>query len=132
MPKIHLEVNELQAGIIQEALDIYSRVIMGQFHEMTKLWENNTEIWRNQKARDDIDKKIEEIRDIVYPELKGYAHWGIYNPKCPETSKIGYDMIQVLRNRLAWHRTPNGGHTVDFGTPLPASKQELIKVDIVE
>ena len=99
---------------------------------MTGLWEYDTYVWKNYQKREEIDKKIMEIRDLVYPELKDYAHFGIFNPKCPESSKIAYDIIQVLRNKLAWNREPNGGYTVDFGEPLQAGKEELIKVKIIK
>lgn len=129
--KIKIECNKRQLGVIQEALDIYSRVKMGQFKEICRLWEHDTKIYERYKDVQKIEDKIMEIRDLVYPELRDYAHFGIYNDKCPEDSKIAYDLIQVMRYVIAWDREPNGGYTVDFGKPLASSKEELIDVKII-
>ena len=47
------------------------------------------------------------------------ASFGIFSPKRDVKAAIAYDMQQEFRYRRAWYLNPNGGHTVDFGEPLP-------------
>ncbi|HHX71215.1 MAG TPA: hypothetical protein GX708_24615, partial [Gallicola sp.] len=82
--------------------------------------------------RDNIAYYAESIKNIVYPELIGYDSFGIFNAKCPEESKIAYDIIQVLRNELIKVRDPDHktGWCMDWHIPIPASKEKLINIKI--
>jgi len=129
--EINIKVNETQAGIIKQALDFYSRFLMGQFERIDDLmmWKSNYS--KDQQKSERLNALISEMRDIIYPELNGYAHWGIFNPKCPEESKVAYDVIQVLRHEL-WKLDPDKRYsTVDAGRPIQSSEEELCRVDIV-
>lgn len=126
--KITIECNEKQAYIIKDALDFYSRILMGQFSEFENLFIGSY----NYKYMNEINKLLMKIRDYIYPELKGYASWGIFNKKCPENSKIAYDIIQVLRHEMIKVRDPEKkyGYGVDCNEPLQTSKEELINVKV--
>ena len=55
--------------------------------------------------------------ECVFKKLKG-----LENSKDRDTKKnIAWDILLVLRHRLAWDANPGGGNTVDFGTPLSMS-----------
>ena len=55
--------------------------------------------------------------ECVFKKLKG-----LENSKDRGTKKnIAWDILLVLRHRLAWDANPEGGNTVDFGTPLSMS-----------
>lgn len=129
--KIQIEVSEKQAQIILEALDLYSRLGMGQMEEVDNL--------RSLLSRANIDDRrerrelLEKLKKLYFPELSRNEYYGIFGDKTPEESKIAYDLIQVLRNKIAYHKHPEGGMTVDFGTPLKSSKtEELCECNIVE
>jgi len=127
--KVTIKCNEKQAVIIKEALDLYSRLLMGQITELDNFFTRNTDCWKR-LDRDSIAYHAESIKNIVYPELIGYDSFGIFNAKCPEESKIAYDIIQVLRNELIKVRDPERrtGWSVDWNIPMPASKEKLVKV----
>lgn len=127
--KVTIECNEKQAVIIKEALDLYSRLLMGQVRELDNFFNRNTDCWKR-PDRDNIAYYAESIKNIVYPELIGYDSFGIFNAKCPEESKIAYDIIQVLRNELIKVRDPERrtGWSVDWNIPMPASKEKPVKV----
>lgn len=130
--KINIEVNENQVYIIREALDFYSRFIMGQFEQIDRLMINHSDFWRDYDNRERLDSLIKEMRDIIYPELKGYAHWGIFNDRCPQESKIAYDIIQVLRHELWKIKDDKRNFTVDANPPLQSGNEELCKVEVVK
>ena len=127
--KVTIKCNEKQAVIIKEALDLYSRLLMGQVTELDNFFTRNTDCWKH-PDRDNIAYYAESIKNIVYPELIGYDSFGIFNAKCPEESKIAYDIIQVLRNELIKVRDPERrtGWSVDWNIPMPASKEKPVKV----
>lgn len=129
--KITIECNEKQATIIKESLDLYSRLLMGQVRELDNFFTRNTDCWKH-SDRDNISTCAEIIKNIVYPELIGYDSFGIFNEKCPEESKIAYDIIQVLRNELIKVRDPEKktGWCMDWCSPIPASKEKLINIKI--
>lgn len=110
-------------------MDLYSRLLMGQVQELDNFFSRNTDCWKR-PDRDSIANCATIIKNIVYPELMGYDSFGIFNAKCPEESKIAYDIIQVLRNELIKVRDPERrtGWSVDWNIPMPASKEKLVKV----
>jgi hypothetical protein len=129
--KITIECNEKQSAVIKEALDLYSRLLMGQLRELDNFFTRNTDCWKHPNS-DCITNCAETIKNIVYPELKGYDSFGIFNEKCPEESKIAYDIIQVLRYELIKVRDPERktGWSIDWSYPTPASKENLINIKI--
>ena len=129
--KINIKVSPTQANIIQEALDLYSRILVGQLGEIAWVLRKNNKVELNSKEMEMIDQYLEVIKRCFYPELDSGSHYGIFCDKTPETSKISWDLIQVIRNKMAWHDHPDGGTTVNFGEPLKSSKvEELCNVEI--
>ena len=127
--KITLEINEKQANTILKALDLYSRLQSGQISELScpfsspfkeKILESNSS----------IEKEIKNIKKKLFPELSLNESYGIFSKEIPEEAKIAYDILQVVRNKIAWTKTPHGGITVDFDTPLKSSKEDFPKVKV--
>lgn len=130
MKKINIEVNETQSNVIREALDFYSRFLMGQFRQIDSLMVNHSDFWEDWNKRERLEEIIREMRDIIYPELNGCDSWGIYNIKCPRESKIAYDIIQVLRHELWKSKEEKTRYTNDAYPPLIASHEDLCKVRV--
>lgn len=124
--KITIECNEKQAEIIQEALDLSSRLLSGHMQEIDNF------LFRNGYYGGDTYPLISELKKAYFPDLDLNQNYGIYHNKTHEDAKIGYDIIQVLRHDISWYKYPNGGCGVNFHEPLPASKEDLIKVKIEE
>ena len=128
--KVCIEVNENQAYTIKQALDFYSRFIMGQFEEIDRLMINHSKFWEDYDSRERLGELIKEMRNIIYPQLNGYAHWGIYSINCPQESKVAYDIIQVLRHELWKNQDDRPNWTVDSANALQCGKEKLCNVTI--
>jgi hypothetical protein len=126
----YLEVNQEESNHLIQALDLYSRVLAGQFDEIKFRLTISGLI--DPENNNIVKGILADIKSIVYPFLSNGEYLGIYQKDCPETSKITYDLIQVIRHKIAWHNNPGGGITVDFGEPLRSSNDEsLCEVNIV-
>jgi hypothetical protein len=139
--KITINCNEKRANIILQSLDIFSRILMGQFTEIEQLFRfNNFETCSDDlyKKTDEINKLLIQVRDIIYPDLKGYGNgsFGIFNPKCPQESKIAYDIYQILEralynfnkeNKKDFH--PHKCHRCEF-SPLKSGNEEFVEIEI--
>lgn len=127
--KIIMELNEKQANVIKDALEFYSRIQMGQFDEIDNLM---SDTWKRRLSHEQAKYLESQLHHIYFPELHPFSYYGIFSAELPEDAKISWDIFQVLRNKMAWHRCPGGGITVDFDKPLPASNEELVRVRIEE
>lgn len=110
------------------ALNFYSRIWMGQYLEI-----DNEITWLKKEAPNEIlETKITslllKIRSKLLPLSNRdigqtlYASYGIFSNRIDERAGTAYDMQQVIRYTLAWFLHPEGGWTVDFGSPLRAGR----------
>ncbi len=120
MYKIVFTDNELY--IVLKSLDFYSRIWIGQYDHI--LWDLRW--YRNCGQLDALDNKLRgylmNMRNIIMPELRHYGlsgSHGIFSPYRDVKAAIAYDMQQESRHKSAWFQYPEGGNTVNFGTPLP-------------
>lgn len=125
MPKkldhfIQVTLTSEQVGVLLDALDVYSRIHLGQFHRIRE------EFWTKLPDRDAVvrmEHYLYKARQEAFPELTGgpnHSH-GI-GGAIEEKGKVAYDIKQVIRVADAYARHPEGGHTVDFNAPLFFSK----------
>jgi len=106
-----------QARILIDALDLYSRLQMGQVEEIEKFYRWNMIERVNPEHRDLLTSMVGMIKKIVFPELNGNASYSICGNGAPDAAKIAYDIQRVIRHRVAWTQNPNGGIQVDFDDP---------------
>jgi hypothetical protein len=112
-----LEINEKQASIIVDALDLYSRLFTGQFVEI---------LYKLDKLDIDMDRYDFErmIKKLVFPELENNEHYGITGAK--EEARIAYDILQVVRHGIfKSHNNCIECWGVSSYPPLQFSKEEL-------
>lgn len=121
-------LSEKQLRIIQESLDLYSRLLCGQLDELIWFFKKHTDF----KTDEHIDNTILELKRRIFPQLPERSFYGIAGKKTPNESKIAYDMLCVIRNGLAWHKQPSGGFMVDFDKPLNISHEPLIVFQVEE
>ncbi len=124
MTSVTLTLTEEQADILLMALDTYSRLKMGQFNAVSDLF----------PARD-FDRKaaaaaLLAARQTVMPELDPRGYHGIESREVRDRARIAFDVEQVLRHALSWHRHPEGGITVNFDKPYWTSPEPRPRVEI--
>ena len=121
---------------IIKALDLYSRLLIGQYDEIlvnaafkTKLYK----LYQNKELYQQIIDTLIHIRKICINELHARglnASLGIWHPLTPLQAKRAYDIQQILRYQMAYHEHPEGGHTVDFNTPFIHGEWNIYKPTI--
>lgn len=117
-------MTENQARVLMRALDLYSRVRMGQFRTISYLFTPYREFdWTV------VDYHLDATKRAIFPELDTNAYYGIFNDEVGD-AKNAWDIHQVVRHALAWHRNLEGGITVDFDEPWATSDEPLPTIEL--
>lgn len=104
-------------------LEAYCRLHTGQ---LSIAIENLPTEYRREMAGE-----LEGVERYLHTALYGldtnvsYSVYGGDKGKNRSPSIITYDMVQIIRHKLAWDREPLGGTTVDFGDPLLSYKRGI-------
>lgn len=129
MDEYVIKCNKEQLETIMKACEFMSRVQAGQIEEVSCVLGHFAD--RGQ------------IRDMLIPVkhlmgLDPHASHGIRSSDIPDSSRVLWDVYQVIRNRLAYDDNPGvtpenrfdmGKITVNFDEPLRTdNRNELIKV----
>jgi hypothetical protein len=122
--EVVIRLNEAQANLIEKALDFYSRIHMGQFHEILNIPIKHTNkplehCWGHRGGCEDY------LLRALKKELTGMdgEYMGISSKDMPNYVRTCKDLGEVIRNGLAWHYEPNGGMTVNFDRPFHWNKE---------
>jgi len=140
-----LTVTENQLRLIQEALDFYSRVGIGQFDVIKehptfeehlknefKNEEGKIDYNRYHEVRNNVDVMLVQPRNMLLnsPLLGRNASWGIYNPSVDESCRIAFDLIQVIRHEF-WKANPDrSDYVVMSSVHLSTKDSHKIKVEL--
>lgn len=120
-----LNLTQVQADALSFAADIVIRLYMGQTEEIKRLHMNRI-FDLDQTTRDDMHKSLQRLQEIFVP---GGGFHGIHNKDdVPERARILFDLHQVLRNKIAWDRNPEGGIQVWFDDPMQTSTMPLATI----
>ncbi len=129
--KYALHLTEKQARVIINALDLYSRIGMGQLKEVAYVLRHNpipasaSEAENRSSILIDIKDELDVLSKLW---MNGSGYHSINSSKISDVFRIAWDIQQVIRHRLAWDRNPKGEITVDFDTPLVTSDEVLPKI----
>lgn len=140
-----LKVSEEQIRLIQQALDFYSRVGIGQFKEIkdhptftahlrneSKDENDKTDYGHYHSVRDEVDSILHVARNVLYNDssIGKNGSWGIHNPKVDDSCRDAYDLIQVIRHEF-WKQNPDrSSATVDSSITLTDNKNSNIEVEL--
>lgn len=113
-------LNENHMGVLIQALDLYTRIGMGQFSEITHLFIFNDQI-ESMELLDDLKRK--------YTSLKEGEYKGIGGRELEDKFKIAQDMHEVIRHRLAWTKNPEGDLFVNYSNPFHWGDEPLIEAE---
>lgn len=132
--KITITVNEQQAYVITNALETYSRLLMGQFDEIDSMFvSNGNEIWKDFARRAELAAMLKAARRAIYPELENNAYYGIFDQKhTPNNARVAWDIKKAIEHDMSWHKHPEGGITVNFDKPLHSAPEVPLAKVVVE
>lgn len=129
--KITITLSDKQAEVLVGALDLYSRVMIGQL-------ENVEEVLRLAYWTELGVEKLDHARglfDAAKAVLWGFsrgASYGIHNTKASDKARQAFDLQQAIRNTIARQKNPAGGIQVKYDTPHRTSLEEKLPEVVVE
>jgi hypothetical protein len=127
-PKFVLTLTASQAQTLVEALDLFSRIGIGQINEVESV-----------VTRYGMDRKehsyeaVKNALDFIKLELMGFQQggsYGIFHQKVHNIFKEAWDLQQVIRHKLAWTANPGGGFGVNFHEPMKSGSTPLATMDV--
>ncbi|MDD3070866.1 MAG: hypothetical protein PHX88_06690 [Methanoculleus horonobensis] len=124
MTTVTLTLTEEQAYTLWEALETYNSLMIGRFSAVTDLF------LARHFDRAAAAAVLQEARQTVMPELDPRGYHGIESKEVREQARVAFDVEQVLRHALAWHRHPEGGITIDFDKPYQTGPEPLPRAEI--
>lgn len=113
MNKYVIEVDEKQLKVINEALDMYSRMGTGQLEvsvtEFIRMnfWDSIEKIPDNRDTNTYIKNYIEYPVNIIKERVLGHppnGSYSIYNEAVPQKCREAYDLYQVFRKEVTQNR----------------------------
>ena len=132
-----ITVTEKQAKLIAQALDLVSRLQMGQWPEFID-WLPQQHLFNRHELREKIQPIMAEHFRKARPEGCQYPidgwnnNYDIHSEFVRDAARVAWDLQKVIEHQLAWDHSPNGGITVDFDGPVHAGKEPLATIVKVE
>jgi DNA modification methylase len=140
-----LRVTEEQLRLIQQSLDFYSRIGIGQFerikehptfesHLYNEFKDENgkTDYSKFHSVRDEVDEIFTQAKRLLYNQQSATKNggWGINHYNVDDSCRDAFDLVQVIRHEF-WKKNPNRSDiTVDSHINLTDSKNENVKVEL--
>ena len=124
----NLKMTKEQAEILVKALDLYSRIGIGQFEEIL-----NHPTWQKRSFSSEVDYK--DLREAEYfianvkQLIIGQSHGGPGMSVSEEHNRIAYDILQVIQHRLAWDEKPEGDTHVKFHEPHQCADHKMVEIE---
>lgn len=125
----NLKITEIQAIVIQEALEVYARLGIGQFRDaLEKLplieWRNN---WH-----DDLYVIGAILKKHMIGNVDGWqSSLGITSADVSGNYQVAWDIYQVIRRKLAWARAVENGVVESESSPRNWSIMMRVSYDDV-
>lgn len=126
-PAYQLTLTEGQAQVLSDALDIYSRLHMGQLDSLQEILACYSKTRPGMAPFHEIRQTLQDIEPMI-TGLSNHAYYGIHSPELKDTARVAWDLHRVLRHRLAWDRNPEGGFTVQYDKPDQSSQEPLATI----
>ena len=116
----NLKINEAQAQVLTDALNIYARLGMGQIYEILEhpdLRQRMLDSLETYGIMGYCREVCEMLRRTIFG-LPANTYYSISNREISDRNRIAYDLLQVIRHRLVWDRAgnpPERDHKTMFG-----------------
>lgn len=122
----NLEISEAQAKIIINALDLYTRIGLGQFQSIQEVWDYNGVDPEDFKKYDDFKDMLVKCQKLIMGTCNG--GFGIHNKKVNDIFRQAYDIQQVIRHEV-WKNSKYRQHSSVCASPAhQISKVKLPKI----
>jgi hypothetical protein len=128
MRRYILEMSEEQADIVKDALEFYSRILIGQWQELGyKCLDMKDKDYPSKMNT--LKRGLATLRPLAFPELPAdlSASYGVTSRVLPCRT---WEIYTVLRYRLAWTKHPEGGMARDYDEPVNYSSKPLPKCEV--
>ncbi len=117
-----------------EALEIYSRLKHGQISELRELFRDR---WcaPDSPFNWSTEPLLDSLKAVIFPELPKNAYHGVGSKIYPESS-VAWDIMQVLRHRMAWDRLKAEGRDqpeywgVQYNPPMRFGDEPLAEIKV--
>ncbi len=98
----NLRITKDQADIIMLALDLYTRLSAGQFHDLKDISFEKDKSGINRQPSEETLKKLHKE---MFPKLEMYnASYGIHSPQLPDKIREAYDIYKVMMYEFNKHK----------------------------
>lgn len=122
-PRYGLLVTQRQAQLIENAMDLYARLLLGQT-EVIEALARDGYVRHQLRARHTEFDEIKLACEALKHALTGHAaaeSFGIFHPRVHDSARVAWDLAKVVRHGLAWDRHPAGGPGGEFEKPYQTS-----------
>lgn len=132
--KYKLEVSEKQLEVLSEALDLYSRIFIGQLEEIEYKTRSGEFKYKDPSHMSTNYEKIYSlIGELKYEifSLDRHASYSICSDKANEKAKISNDIHNVIRHKLYKDRNEGKnefGFSIYAHEPIKISKDEELPI----
>jgi hypothetical protein len=128
----NLRLTEEQCRVILKSAEFYGRLALGQIKTAIDVYYGfRNKVGGHTVQLDRYNYHCGELKSAL-TGLNANESYGIFNKEVDDSARVAWDIQQVVRHRLAWDRTPEGGYTVDFGTPMKSSQEPLPSIEEVK
>lgn len=123
-----LKINQQQAQTLRLACEVLARLGMGQFHQAL---ENMPIDWKKAYSQDWNDDLMAIGKILSKHTVSNVDGWGksLGINNASETSKIAWDLYQVIRHRISWDRAIEEGIVENENSPRDWSKMMMVSYD---
>jgi len=128
--KYQLTISEKQANVITMALELFTRIGLGQLERILDHPQYSRKIINDNISYEETKELLYKVKSVL-TGYDRYASYGIGNENVHESCIVSYDITQVIRHRLIWDKKPEGGITTDFEEPTQFSNEELAKIEAI-
>jgi hypothetical protein len=99
--RVLIDCGRDQALIIVKALDLYSRLLAGDMHELDNLlaWETNRCL-RKRFDRQLAGIYLRKFKEIWFPELAEHGHYGVMQKEVPVRARHAYEMLKWIEHAM--------------------------------
>jgi hypothetical protein len=119
--QVRLTMGRAAARALQEGLECYSRIGIGQLEQITEVMRDKCYGKDPVYTQDELDEAkalVQELKERLLGFERG-ASYSIHGSRVDPKVRRAWALQRAVRHRLAWDHHPKGGYGVSHDEPLP-------------